>query len=78
MAITDWFRKKPEEAPVEEEQHYAQQPFPQTFIPQQPLPIQQGVDAKDLEVISAKLDAIKALLESLNQRLANLERIARE
>lgn len=33
---------------------------------------------KDLELISAKLDALKATLENVNQRLENLERIARE
>ena len=38
----------------------------------------QGYGAsKDLEVISAKLDALRSALESINQRLANLERIAR-
>jgi hypothetical protein len=31
---------------------------------------------KDLEIISAKLDAIKAELDSVNQRLKRLERIA--
>ncbi len=31
---------------------------------------------RDTELISAKLDAIKAMLENLNQRIANLERIA--
>jgi len=31
---------------------------------------------KDLEIVSAKLDALKATLESINQRIANLERIA--
>ena len=31
---------------------------------------------KDLELISAKLDAIKAELDSMNQRLKRLERIA--
>ena len=30
--------------------------------------------AKDIEVVSAKLDAIKSALESLNQRLASIER----
>ena len=29
---------------------------------------------KDIEVVSAKLDAIKAALETLNQRLASIER----
>ncbi len=32
---------------------------------------------RDTELISAKLDAIKAMLENLNQRVANLERIAK-
>lgn len=31
---------------------------------------------KDIEIISSKLDAIKAALESLDQRIAHLERIA--
>jgi len=29
---------------------------------------------KELEVISSKLDAIKAILDSMNQRISNLER----
>lgn len=33
--------------------------------------------SKDFEVISAKLDALRAAVESISQRLANLERIAR-
>lgn len=38
----------------------------------------QGFTAeKDLEVISSKLDALRAALDSINQRLANLEAIAR-
>lgn len=32
---------------------------------------------KNLEVISSKLDALKAAMESINQRLSNLEGIAR-
>ena len=32
---------------------------------------------KDLELISAKLDSMKAMLENINQRLANPERIAK-
>ena len=31
---------------------------------------------KDLEIISAKLDALKSSLESINPRLTNIERIA--
>lgn len=39
---------------------------------------QQVTYSKDLEVISAKLDAIKAVLESMNARIHNLERMARD
>lgn len=47
---------------------------PPGFAPPQPMapPI-----SKDIELISAKLDALKASLDTLNQRLANIERIAR-
>jgi hypothetical protein len=41
---------------------------------------QQGPDigdlAKDIEIVHAKLDAIKSSLDSINQRLATLERMA--
>ena len=33
---------------------------------------------KDLEIISAKLDALKSSLESINQRLSNIERLAQQ
>ena len=46
--------------------------------PQQPgYNPQQDLEAKSLEVISSKLDALRASVDSLNQRLANLEAIAR-
>ncbi len=35
------------------------------------------IASKNLEVISSKLDALRASLESINQRLANLEAIAK-
>ena len=35
------------------------------------------INLKNLEVISSKLDALRATLESVNQRLANIEAIAR-
>lgn len=37
---------------------------------------QNDMTAKELEVISSKLDSIRAMLESLNQRVASLERVA--
>jgi hypothetical protein len=33
---------------------------------------------KDMEIINAKMDSIKSLLESLNQRLIHIERIAED
>ena len=57
------------------------------FQPQQPAfqsqpvfqqPSYQGdINSKNLEVISSKLDALRATMESINQRLANIEAIAR-
>ena len=44
--------------------------------PSYPSP-QQEVETKSLEVISSKLVAIRASIESLSQRMANLEAIAR-
>ena len=35
------------------------------------------IASKNLEVISSKLDALKATMDSLNQRVANIEAIAR-
>ena len=37
---------------------------------------QDFVNSKNLEVISSKLDALRASLDSINQRLANIEKIA--
>lgn len=38
----------------------------------------QPLQINDLQLISAKLDTIKAMLEMLNQRIANLEKNAEE
>jgi hypothetical protein len=66
--------------------------FPQNIVPPQGTPPpsqpsfqQQGFGqqndqsytiSKELEILSSKLDALRAGIESINQRLANLERIA--
>jgi len=42
--------------------------------PQMP---QQDIASKNMEIISSKMDYLKASLENINQRLANLEAIAR-
>ncbi len=52
-----------------------QQPFG-GMAHQQPQQAQVELYGKDLEVVSAKLDSIRYTLESINQRLANIERIA--
>ena len=49
---------------------------------QPPQPFQQSsndnyIAVKNLEVISSKLDALKAAIDSLNARIANIEAIAR-
>lgn len=48
---------------------------------QQPYPQQQAQQPyygynKDLELIAAKLDSLRATLDNINQRIANLERVA--
>ena len=57
-------------------QGFSQPSFPQSY-PQPGYAPQQEINSKNLEIISSKLDALRASIESLNQRLANLEAIAR-
>jgi hypothetical protein len=54
---------------------YPQQPVQPSIPQQQSIGTQQGSN-QDLELISSKLDTLKALLTSLEQRMANLERVA--
>jgi hypothetical protein len=64
--------------PTPQQQPYAAQPTyqaPQQAYPQYPQP-SLGEMAKDIEIIHAKLDAIKSTLDSINQRLATIERMA--
>ncbi len=58
------------------EQGYPSPPQQYSYPVQEPRAFQERVSGKDLEMINAKLDAIRAYLESINQRIANLERIA--
>ena len=60
----------------------AQPSFPQSHAESsglvQPAAADQDfINSKSLEVISSKLDALRASVESINQRLANLETMAR-
>jgi len=52
-------------------------PAPSSVPPPQMQPPADYAANKTLEVISSKLDALRAATESINQRLANLEAIAR-
>jgi len=40
-------------------------------------PSQTSVE-KDIQVLTAKMDSLKAILDNINQRLANIERLAHE
>ena len=48
-------------------------PPPQSFQ----APQQEDIASKNMEIISSKLDFLKASLENINQRLTNLENIAK-
>ena len=51
--------------------------MPRSFQQQPQQPQWQGYrENSEMQVISAKLDALKASLDAINQRLANIERIA--
>lgn len=58
-------RFPPQPQSFQSQQQYQSQNYPQS-----------SAGNNSNEVISAKLDALKANLESINQRLANIERIA--
>ena len=71
-------RSKPPEMPPMEEPEVAPPPHLRDYQPTQPpMPQPQPpVDVHRIEIIDSKLDAIKAILSALEQRLANLERMA--
>ena len=55
-----------------------QQPYQQPAQPSYPSAANDPyIASKNLEVISSKLDALKASIDALNQRVANIESIAR-
>lgn len=55
---------------------FGQNNFEVRPVQQPQSPSMGNMDHRELEIVSSKLDAIKAMLESINQRLANVERIA--
>jgi hypothetical protein len=61
-------------------QQWPQQPQQQPGAPMTPIqPAQREyIMSKDIEIVSSKLDALKATLDGINQRLANLERLAQD
>lgn len=63
----------PQSSPYSQSPQYPQSaPYPQDA--QKPAE-QDNLLAKELEIISSKLDFLKASLENINQRLANMERV---
>lgn len=52
--------------------------YPTSSPPVQDVAPQQYAVDKNLEVISVKLDALRAAIESVNQRLANVERLVQD
>ena len=69
----------PMQQPYQKYPSFQQQPSfqPQTVFQQPSYTSDNYIASKNLEVISSKLDALRASLESINQRLANIEAIAR-
>lgn len=65
-----------EQMPMQMPQQMPRMPMRQSPVYSQP-PQMQATN-KDFELLSAKLDTLKALLDNINQRLTNLEKIARE
>ncbi|MBW2984568.1 hypothetical protein KY361_05605 [Candidatus Woesearchaeota archaeon] len=71
------------QAPQQRWQRQPQQQWPQQQAYGAPIqPIQPSATettmSKDIEILSSKLDALRASLDTINQRLANLERMASE
>ena len=58
-------------------QNFQAPAFQQSPYPQPSQSSDNYIASKNLEVISSKLDALRASLESISQRLANIEAIAR-
>ncbi|MBW2980880.1 hypothetical protein KY360_05685 [Candidatus Woesearchaeota archaeon] len=61
--------------PRQQRQQWPQQ---QAYAPMRPAQPATSDFAKDIEIVSSKLDALKASLDTINQRLENLERLATE
>src|SRR3989338_4122544 len=76
---------EPAQQPYQKFPSFQQQGFQNSFPAQpsfQPQPYPQPasdsyIASKNLEVISSKLDALKASIDALSQRVANIEAIAR-
>ena len=66
-----------EKKPEQPESFNPGQPFSVSQPVQQPLP-QNDLTNKNIEIVSTKIDALKAELESMNQRLVNIEALAKK
>jgi hypothetical protein len=72
---TEEYAEIPREAPpIGAPPGIGAQPGASPYMP----PMRAEVSAKDIELLSAKLDALKAILDSINQRLIALEQMASE
>ncbi len=68
------FESKPASRNSLENARFAQ-PLPKTSFPSRPLPQAAApLGSRDMELISSKLDTIKAMLNSLEQRIAQIEK----
>ena len=69
--------KSPHESPSSELPPHLEEP---TSSPEQPAafnkPTSPGTPQRDMELINSKLDTLKAILGSMDQRIANLEKAA--
>lgn len=68
-----------QQQPYQKYPSFQQQGFQPSFQPQSyPQPANDSyIAAKNLELVSSKLDALKASIDALSQRVANIEAIAR-
>ena len=71
------FQKYPSFPPQQNFQAPSLQPAPSFQAQPYPPSSDNYIASKNLEIISSKLDALKASIDSMNQRVANIEAIAR-
>ncbi len=68
----------PLQRPRQQQWQRPQQPFGAPMQPMQPSNQMEMTMTKDFEIVSSKLDMLKATLDGINQRLENLERLSQD